>query len=183
MRSKPLVVLLALTTVGILAACNGKDSAGIGITTGLNVVRIPVADRMKMPSFAGPQLVGGRTVSSSLLEGKVGVVNFWGTWCGPCRREQPALQALSKSYADRGVQFLGINARRDQKTAALAYLEDFKVGYPSIFNPDSTIAYDFRVRFMPATFVIDRQGRIAAEVIGALRDEADLRALIDPLLS
>jgi thiol-disulfide isomerase/thioredoxin len=183
MRSKARAGLLVILLTGVLASCNGAASGGIGVAAGFNVVRIPEKDRQRMPSFHGSEIRTGGAVSSASLAGKVGVVNFWGTWCGPCRREQPALEAMSKEYSARGVVFLGVNARRDQQAAARAYLDDFHVTYPSIFNPDSTIAFAFRVRFMPATFVIDRNGRIAAEVIGALRDESDLRAVIDPLLS
>jgi thiol-disulfide isomerase/thioredoxin len=165
----------------VLIACTGSGG-GLGVTSGFNTISIDAADRHAVPAFSGEELKGGAPISSSELAGKVGVVNFWGTWCGPCRREQPMLQALSKDYGST-VQFLGINARRDQKAAALAYLDEFNVTYPSIYNPDSSIAYQFKVRFMPATFVIDKQGRIAAEVIGALRSEADLRALIDSELS
>jgi len=127
-------------------------------------------------------LRGDLPISSAILSGKVGVVNFWGSWCGPCRREQGPLETLSEAYGAR-VQFVGVNARRDQKAAALAYLDEFKVTYPSVFNPDSSIAYAFRVRFMPATFVIDKQGRIAAEFIGAIANVSELRRLIDAELA
>jgi thiol-disulfide isomerase/thioredoxin len=174
------VLIPALALVG-LVGCSGSGG-GIGVAAGFNAVTIPVADRHPAPKFDGETLKG-EPISSALLAGKVGVVNFWGTWCGPCRREQPALQALSKEYATKGVQFLGINARRDQKAAALAYIDEFHVTYPSVLNPDSSIAFQFKVRFMPATFVIDRQGKIAAQVIGALRGESDLRALIESVLT
>lgn len=107
------------------------------------------------------------------------MVNFWGSWCGPCRREQGALEALWKEYRPRGVQFVGINTRRDQRAAAMAFVREFSVTYPLIYNPDSRIAFAFGVRTMPASFVIDREGRIAAMIVGALRDEADLRRLLD----
>jgi thiol-disulfide isomerase/thioredoxin len=174
-------LLVPATALIALIACTGSGG-GIGVSSGFNVVTIPASDRHPVPSFSGLTLKGGAPISSSVLSGKVGVVNFWGTWCGPCRREQPLLQALSKTYASKGVQFLGINARRDQKAAALAYLDEFKVTYPSVYNSDSSIAYQFKVRFMPATFVTDKQGKIAAEVIGALPSEAELRALIDSVL-
>jgi thiol-disulfide isomerase/thioredoxin len=183
-RPLPVLVLAGALLAGGLGACSGGGGAsGIGIAAGFNAVVIPVADRKAAPAFAGPTLRGGVPFSSAELAGKVVVVNFWGSWCGPCRREQGPLEVLSKEYAPRGVRFVGINARRDQKAAALAYLDEFGVTYPSVYNPDSSIAYDFRVRFMPATFVIDRQGRIAVEVIGALRSGPDLRALIDSELT
>ncbi|MGZ4121263.1 MAG: TlpA family protein disulfide reductase [Actinomycetota bacterium] len=181
-RSASISFVCALVLAGTLAGCGG-GSGGLQVASGFNVVSFPVKERKAAPAFEGTTLREGTPISSSLLAGKVGVVNFWGSWCGPCRREQGPLEQLWKQYQSRGVQFIGVNSRRDQKTAALAYIGEFDVTYPSVFNPDSSIAFDYRLRFMPATFVIDRQGKIAAEVIGALRSESDLRALIDSELS
>jgi thiol-disulfide isomerase/thioredoxin len=168
---------LALLLVAILSACTAGGGGGIGVTTGFDVITYPQAKRKPAPAFSGTTLQDGKPISSTILSGKVGVVNFWGSWCGPCRKEQGPLETMSRQYGNR-VQFLGINARRDQKTAALSYLRDFDVSYPSVYNPDSSIAFDFRVRFMPATFVIDKQGKIAAQFIGAIQTAA-LRAIID----
>jgi len=176
---RPLASLVVLA--GVLAACTGA-SGGIGIATGFDEVRFPAGHRKPMPFFSGTTLQGDRPISSTILSGKVGVVNFWGSWCGPCHREQPFLETMSRQYGSR-VQFVGVNARRDQKAAALAYLDQYNVTYPSVYNPDSSIAFDFRVRFMPATFVIDREGKIAGEYIGAILDVSTLRALIDGELS
>jgi thiol-disulfide isomerase/thioredoxin len=176
-------LVASLALAGVLAVCTGGGgNPGIGIATGLNAIPFAPGHRNPVPSFSGTTLRGDQPISAAILSGKVGVVNFWGSWCGPCRREQGPLETLSKQYGAR-VQFVGVNARRDQKAAALAYLDEFKVTYPSVYNPDSSIAYAFRVRFMPATFVIDRQGKIAAEFIGAIADANQLRVLIDAELS
>jgi thiol-disulfide isomerase/thioredoxin len=173
---RPLASALALA--GLFVACaGGGGNPGIGIASGFEPIRFAAGNRKPAPSFSGTTLRGDRPISNAILSGKVGVVNFWGSWCGPCRREQGPLEMLSKEYGAR-VQFVGINARRDQKAAALAYLDEFGVTYPSVFNPDSSIAYAFRVRFMPATFVIDKQGKIAAEFIGAIADVNALRIVI-----
>ena len=174
----------ALVLASVLVACTGASgSGGIGVASGFDVVTFTAAHRKAAPTFSGMTLRSDQPVSSAILSGKVGVVNFWGSWCGPCLREQPALEAVAKEYASKPVQFLGINTRRDQRSAALAFVDQFHVTYPSVFNPDSSIAYDFRVRFMPATFVVDRQGRIAAEFIGAIASLIELRALIDSELT
>jgi thiol-disulfide isomerase/thioredoxin len=177
---RPLAAALALA--GLLAGCSGS-SGGIGVTTGFQVVRYTAAQRKAAPTFSGSTLRGDQPISSAIFSGKVGVVNFWGSWCGPCLREQPELEALAKEYVAKPVQFVGVNTRRDQKAAALAFIDQFKVTYPSVFNPDSSIAFSFRVRFMPATFVIDRQGKIAAEFVGAIASMSELRALIDSELT
>jgi thiol-disulfide isomerase/thioredoxin len=179
---RPLAAAAALA--GLLVACTGSSGqGGIGVSNGFDVITIKASDRKPVPAFSGATLRDGRPISSSILSGKVGVVNFWGSWCGPCLREQPSLEALAKEYATKPVQFLGINTRRDQRAAALAMVDQFHVTYPSVFNPDSSIAYAFRVRFMPATFVIDRQGKIAAEFVGAIASMSELRAIIDSELT
>ena len=177
---RPLAIALVLG--GLLAGCSGS-SGGIGVTTGSDVVTYTAAQRKAAPGFSGSTLRGDQPISSAILSGKVGVVNFWGSWCGPCLGEQPGLEALAKEFASKPVQFVGVNTRRDQKAAALAFVDQFGVTYPSVFNPDSSIAFSFRVRFMPATFVIDRQGRVAAEFIGAIQSMSELRALIDSELT
>lgn len=172
-------ILGAFLLVSSLAACGAGQAAGIGTATSFNVAAYEEGEREAAPAFSGELLGEEGTGTDAIIRDKVGVVNFWGSWCGPCRAEQAALEALWKEYGPRGVAFLGVNTRRDQRAAALAYLEEFSVTYPSIYDPPSTIANDFGVRVMPATFVIDRDGRIAAHIIGALRDEGDLRAILD----
>lgn len=169
-----LVILL------VLASCARADQSGtISIATGLEFRPVPVSARKAAPSFSEEALTGGPAITQAIYAGKVGVVNFWGSWCGPCRKEEPLLERLSQEYAPRGVTFLGVNTRRDQRAAAKAFLEEFSVTYPSLYDPDSTVAFRFGVRVMPATFVIDRQGRIAAQIIGAITDEVGFRTLLD----
>ncbi len=181
MRTHLPAALIALS--GLLAGCSSAGGGGIAATTSFNVVAIPPADRKAAPAVTGESLRPGPRVEAALTQGAVAVVNFWGSWCGPCRREQPALEAMFKEYGARGVRFVGVNTRRDQRAAALAYLDEFEVTYPSIYDPDSSLAYRFGVRFMPVTYVIDKQGRTAALLIGALRDEVDLRKILDAELA
>lgn len=178
-RSCP-ALLLAL----VVAACSSAQGGrSIGVTSGFNVVSYDVAEREPLPRFDSERLDAPGRLDNTVLAGKVGVINFWGTWCGFCRREQPLLEALSKEYASRGVQFLGVDTRRDQRAAALAYLEEFKVTYPQAFDPASRMAFRFRVFTMPATLIVDRNGKVAAHFIGALFNEADLRKVLDAELS
>jgi len=160
-----------------MVACSPGAARTIAATSSFNVLTFKATDRRLAPVVAGESLRAGPPVA--LEPGVVTVVNFWGSWCGPCRREQPSLESLSKEYLARGVRFIGVNTRRDQRAAALAYLDEFNVTYPSIYDPDSTIASRFKVRFMPVTFVVDRTGRIAAQIIGAIADEASLRTVLD----
>ena len=165
-----------------LAACGGT-SADIAIAGGFNVSVDPAGSRGAAPAFSGESLRAGDPVSSTAMAGKVGVINFWGSWCGPCRREEANLEALWKEYGPRGAVFIGVNTRRDQRAAAIAFLDEFKVTYPSIYNPDSRIAYRYGIRFMPATVIVDRQGRRAATIVGAIENQVDVRKILDAELA
>jgi peroxiredoxin len=125
-------------------------------------------DRRPAPEFREPAL-GGGTIDSRDYAGKVVVVNFWASWCGPCRREAPALQLLWEEYRDRGVQFLGVNFR-DDPAAARAYEEEFGITYPSVSDPSGKVAFEFQVLALPTTFVIGQDGWIAYHLTGIVTE-------------
>jgi thiol-disulfide isomerase/thioredoxin len=119
--------------------------------------------------------VSGTTVTGQHLNlgqyrGDTIVVNFWGSWCAPCRAEAPALGQLARQLSSRGVRFVGIDIR-DEPDSAVAFMQQFNVSYPSISDPNDEIALDFHATVPPAdiptTLVIDRSGRIADRIFGA----------------
>ncbi len=120
------------------------------------------------PAVNGVTLTGHK-VSLASYRGDVLVLNFWGSWCAPCRAEAPALGTLARSLGPSGVRFLGIDIR-DEPQSALAFMQTFRVGYPSLNDPDDEIALQFRSTVPPAaiptTIVIDRTGKIAARIVG-----------------
>ena len=119
------------------------------------------------------------------LRGQVVVVNVWGSWCNPCREEAPVLARLSREYADRGVQFVGLNVK-DSRAAAIAFEEEFGITYPSIEDRDGeallALVRHVPAQAVPVTLVLDRDGRVAARVIGVTREQT-LRALLDGTLA
>jgi thiol-disulfide isomerase/thioredoxin len=133
-----------------------------------------------LPPLHGETLQGG-AVSPADYRGAVMVVNFWATWCGPCRREQPGLEQVWKEFRDRAVYFLGVNYR-DDPAAARAYVKQFAVTYPSIQDQAGALAFDFGFVGLPDTYVVDRSGRIRYWGFGAV-DERELRSLVTKLLS
>jgi thiol-disulfide isomerase/thioredoxin len=120
------------------------------------------------PSVSGP-VVGGGKLSLTAYRGHVVVLNFWGSWCTPCRAEAPGLSALATHVKSSGVRFLGIDIR-DSPASALAFMSDFGITYPSLNDPSDNLALNFRDTVPPAgiptTLVISRTGRITARVIG-----------------
>jgi peroxiredoxin len=108
------------------------------------------------PDFSLPRL-GGGTVALSQFRGSVVVVDFWASWCGPCREELPALEKLRKEYEPRGVRFVGVNIDDDREAAAHA-AEQLGLTMPIALDTDKQAAQSFQPPTMPTSFVIDRGG-------------------------
>ncbi len=125
--------------------------------------------RPDAPAVSGTTTSGQR-LSLAAYRGDTIVLNFWGSWCAPCRAEAPALAQLARKLAPDHVRFVGIDIR-DQPDSAQAFMQTFNVGYPSLTDPGDEIALEFHSTVPPAaiptTLVIDRSGRIAARIFGA----------------
>ncbi|MGH2676137.1 MAG: TlpA family protein disulfide reductase [Actinomycetota bacterium] len=132
-----------------------------------------------MPELSGESVTGG-TFDPDISDGDVVVVNFWASWCGPCRQEQPGLQRLSEEYAGRGAAFVGVNFR-DDPAAAREYLREFEVTYPSVRDPAGEIGFDFGIPYLPATVLVDASGEMRYRLLGA-QPESRIRAYVEELL-
>jgi peroxiredoxin len=126
--------------------------------------------RPAAPAFTGTTLTGSK-LGFSAYRGQVVVLNFWGSWCVPCREEAATLAAVSARYRSAGVSFLGVDVR-DTAASAQAFVSKFRVGYPSVGDPGSVITAAFAaavpIAATPTTLVIDRTGHIAGAVFGAV---------------
>jgi len=175
-RIKRAVLAAALVALGViaiagLAACStGNDAAVYGGSFtfvspgGQTEFSYPVDQRGTVGDLSGPDLANkDATVALSDYAGKVVVVNFWGSWCGPCRAESDELNTAAAALAGQGVQFLGVNVK-DTRDAGADFLNSKQVGYPSIFDPSMRTLLSIRgypSGSIPSTIVIDRQGRVA----------------------
>jgi thiol-disulfide isomerase/thioredoxin len=186
--------ITAIVAVALLAAgCSdgqvqrSDDAAQIGYIEGSSVTTIPPADREPAPEFGGPILgEDGTEFNISEAQGDIVVLNVWGSWCPPCRKEAPALQAVHEELANDGVRFVGVNTRDYNTTDALRFEEEFGITYPSVVDTDGRRLLAFRDTLppnaIPTTLVIDRGGNLAARVLGEVT-ETTLRELIGDVLA
>ena len=112
-------------------------------------------------------LFDGKVLRLEDLRGKVVFVNFWASWCVPCREEAPALETASRAYRARDVVFVGINIQ-DKEADARAFLDEFGITYANGIDHGSRIAVDYGVYGIPETFIINRAGRISYKHVGAM---------------
>ena len=101
----------------------------------------------------------GRSVSLSDLRGQVVMINFWASWCGPCREEMPLLEQIHRRYASLGFTLLGINVEEDSADAD-AWLKDRPVSFPILYDPENGVSKLYKVVAMPSTVLVDRQGNV-----------------------
>ena len=144
---------------------------------------IPEEERAAAPDFAGT-LLDGDAFESGQLAGQVAVLNFWGSWCAPCRVETPEFDQVASDYADAEVQFLGVNVKETDQQFAEAFVERFGIRFPSLYDPRGEVALAFRdypANAIPSTIVLDPDHRVAAVYTGEVRQE-DLRRVIDRVL-
>ena len=140
----------------------------------------PPAVGSPVPDFEFTAL-DGSTMSLSARRGDVVVVNFFASWCDPCREEAAALEQTWLGYQDQGVQFYGI-AYKDADSKAQAFLDEFNVSYPSTVDTTNRTARDYGVTGVPETFVIDREGLLVHHFLGPIT-QAQLAREIEQALN
>ncbi len=124
----------------------------------------------------------GKLHDLSSLKGKVVVVNFWATWCPPCRREMPSLERLRQRLAGKGLVVMAVNVGEDVETVfSFTGQLDLAPAFPLLLDKDSTVMQRWKVRGLPTTFVVDAEGRVIYRAVGGR--EFDHEAVVNRLLS
>ena len=176
LRRTAVRIAAGLAAMVMLAACarTGADeqsrSAGeVGYpAVARNLTRVPPDQRKELPAVSGPALGTSTTISTQEYRGKVVVINVWGSWCPPCRKEAPDLQAASVETKNVA-QFVGITSKDYDPAPAEAFVRSFKITHPSIYDPTGKVLLTFAGELppsaIPSTMIIDRDGRLAVRVL------------------
>lgn len=181
----PVAALVVLAGIAGALTWQASTHSGTGTSSYLAAPGTlkAVAPDQRLP---GPRLRGllldGTAFDSAPWAGNIVVVNFWGSWCPPCRAETPELVRVANATGNHGVRFLGIDVK-DNRASAQAFVRSYHVPYPSIFDTDNQGLLAFRdlpPNAVPTTFVIDRRGRIAARALGRITG-AQLTAVLTTL--
>jgi cytochrome c biogenesis protein CcmG, thiol:disulfide interchange protein DsbE len=161
-----LVALLFILLVWALVTDEGGDLAK----------RANRGDLPEAPGFELARLDGDGTLALSSLAGKAVVVNFWASWCGPCKEEAPFLEDVWRENRERGLVVVGYDAK-DFRRDARRFVNRFDLTFPIVFDGAGAELDDWGVTGFPETFVLDRQGRVVKAFVGDVTSDEDKREL------
>jgi thiol-disulfide isomerase/thioredoxin len=178
-------VLLTGCSTGDDAVAQGGTFEFVAPGGKTDILYDPPGSRGRPGAISGPELTDpSKTVSLNDFDGKVVVINVWGQWCGPCRSETRELQKVYDATKAKGVAFLGIDVRDNNRQSAVDFVVDRKVTYPSIYDPSMRTMIAFGGKYpttvIPSTVVLDRQHRVAAVFLRELLAE-DLQPIVERL--
>jgi len=159
-----IMVVAAVGQVGLVVRDASRHS-----TPRSGAVFIPAGDRADV-RFPAASLLSGGQFDRSAINGHVTVVNFWASWCAPCYREAPTLQALATQRGGLGVMFVGVDSQETTTGAGQIFVDKAGIAYPNIFDGDGAVQLAFshavQLNALPVTVVLDSDGRVGGVVYG-----------------
>jgi len=151
-----------------IPACGGAE-ADSGVANASGGAVHPLLGKPG-PDFAERTVAGNQTISLHGLSGKVAVVDFWATWCEPCKKSFPKLEALSAKYGSNGVEVVGVS-EDDDASGIRDFAANLGAKFPLVWDENKNIASKWQPRTMPSTFILDRSGKIRFVHLGYHDDE------------
>jgi len=164
LRARAALLGAVIAVLGLLAYVTARTNRPASISVLLARGLTPDA-----PGFVLPRLGDSASIDLASLRGRVVVINFWASWCVPCREEAVALEATWQRYRDRGVVVLGVNVQ-DLVPEAERFLQATKTTYPVVRDRDNSIYRAYGLTGVPETFFVDRAGQIVRKFPGAVTD-------------
>ncbi|MXX49554.1 MAG: TlpA family protein disulfide reductase [Chloroflexi bacterium] len=158
-----------------IAARWGCPALLLGVVLATLVLGAQLAERNRGRPASGPapdfelRLFTGESIRLSDLRGQVVLLNFWASWCPPCRAEAPDLQALHEDFASSGLRVIGVNMLESSPAKAKAFIDELGIGYANGEDIEQRIARLYRVEAPPESFLIDRRGQVRHVYIGSIR--------------
>lgn len=129
------------------------------------------------------QLLGGGQTTLSELRGKAVLLNFWASWCGPCRLEMPAIEKVYESHRDLGFAVVGVNmTSQDSASGLAAFVKEFGISFPVALDPDATASRLYTIGALPTSYFIGRDGVIRSVIVGGPMSEALIQSRVEDLL-
>jgi peroxiredoxin len=187
---KRVLLLLCAAVLGLGACSGGSDAVDqsaqgtFKFTSGTKLGQLyPKADRKPTKDFTAPRLSGGRFDLAD-TRGKVVVLNFWASWCAPCRTETPQFDLLYRQIKSKGVDFVGIDTK-DDKGSAQAFVDNYKISFPIVYDEQGETALrlgNLPATALPFTVLLDQHGQVAAVYVQR-STASDLQTAIDKLLA
>ncbi|HLJ62135.1 MAG TPA: TlpA disulfide reductase family protein [bacterium] len=167
----PLLALLSLLAAGMI-----RHDRSVAVSEALARGETPAVPALSMPAFSGPP------VSLAEFRGHPVILNFWASWCVPCREEAPLLEATWRHYRARGVVVLGVDTQ-DLLSPARAFISEYRLSFPSARDPDGTVARRFGTTGVPETFFVSADGRIVGKFPGEQVNPEAWRRVAEALLA
>ena len=163
------LIFITLVVLGILILSSGekgKIKSGVD-TKQANSIREGIYEGEIAPDFTLKDLNG---VEKSLKEfrGKVVLLNFWATWCSPCRIEIPSMVELYKRYKDKGLEIIGVNLDKLGRSGVEQFSKEYNISFPVLLDPAGKVGTNYGIVALPTTFILDREGKILERVTGGL---------------
>lgn len=185
-----LIAVLSVAVALVASGCTGKDAVDQGggnfrFVGGTALGKTyPPADRKKAGDFTADNLAGGK-LSLSQFAGKVVVINFWATWCGPCTTETPQFDNVYRAYKPKGVAFIGIDTKDSPSSKAESFVKNNDITYPIVYDQSGETALQLGkipAVSLPFTVIVDKHGKVAVVYLNAMTPK-DLEPLLDKLLA
>jgi len=176
-------VIIILLAIFLSCTVKAQSAAPSGTAKAFDEAGLRLLSNKVSPRDFSLSLPEGETKSLGSYKGKVVFLNFWATWCGPCRVEMPSMEAVYKEFSDKGLEILAVNCAEDNATVS-SYMKSEGFTFPALLDLDGRVSSYYGVQSIPTTFLIDRDGMIVLRLVGSIDwDTPKIHAALESLLS